>query len=434
MAGVTLATLKKHEQLPLSTVPDIQNIVDELKSTLVSLGNGKGGIDGQISRLESGMLKCECDRTEGAAADQAVDLRTGQIEEYLKTRKESDADSGIAKNLNPRQADLKTRVEQSEAEVQSLLSDLNGMIKSLRETASLQGPSSDGSTAIDRIGRSVKTVESAVKSRQATVEQLSARVAGMRLSSPAQQSRGTSSTPAPQLAPRADISLEAPERIKRDVQRALSGENGQKDLAKRLARFSKNVKVRVVDVDGHGIKLDSVPLPGARPSSATPSPSPSVEVKTEPPASPSTEPSMEKTESVEVKSEPVDIPLPTETHPPALSPAHESQTPSTPASNGFSATSGSGFGGLKFSFDLPKTDLISPTSRPHGAGRVSGHSHKAHESAPRYQASPKTGESTTHTSENGSADSPVRMPGGDFFTFTPKAPEGGKDAPKGFFR
>ena len=355
-------------------------------------------------------------------------MRTGQIEQYLKTRMESNADSGSAKNLNPRQADLKTRVEQSEAEVQSLLSELNGMIKSLRETASLQGPSSDGSSAIDRIGRSVKSIESAVKSRQATVEQLSARVAGMRLSSPAQESRGTSSTPAPQLVPRAEISLEAPDRIKRDVQRALSGENGQKNLAKRLARFSKNVKVRVVDVDGHGIKLDSVPLPGARPS-----PSPSVEVKTEPPASPSTEPSMEKTESVEVKTEPVDIPLPTERHPPALSP-QESQTPSTPASNGFSATSGSGFGGLKFSFDLPKTDLISPTSRPHGAGRVSGHSHKAHESAPRYQASPKTGESTTHTSGNGSADSPVRMPGGDFFTFTPKAPEGGKDAPKGFFR
>lgn len=417
ISTVTIATLNKHEQLPLSSVADVGVVVKGLRDSLVGRGQSKGGIDGEVSRLEAGMLK--------------FDMRTGQVEQYLKAHKNSSSNAGSVKSLDPRQADLKARVEQSEGDVRSLLSDLEGMLQSLRETRSLQDPCSDGSSAIDRIGRSVKTVENAVKNRQETLEQLSTRIAGMRLASPAQQSK-RSSTPTPQIVRRPDISLEAPDHIKRDVHRVLSGEDGKKDLAKRLARLSKNVKVRVVDVDGQGVKLDSVPLPGAKPSPATASPSPSVEIKKEPPASPPAAP-VGETENVQVKTEPTDIPLPPETPLPALPPPGPSPAPSTPASNGISAaSSGGGFGGLKFSFDLPKTDLISPTSRQHSAGRASGHSHKAHESAPRYQASPKAGE-TTGATGNGSADSPVRMPGGDFFVFTPKPAEGGKDAPKGFF-
>lgn len=126
-------------------------------------------------------------------------MKTGQAEKFLKARKDpSFARAMQIKELSPAQSAGQTRLRKVVNMTDSRLSELDAGIASLKRRANASTNKSPNSgQALERIQRSVRNVDVAIRDRQQVVEELSKRVSIMRLREGSSELRSREGSPFP---------------------------------------------------------------------------------------------------------------------------------------------------------------------------------------------------------------------------------------------
>lgn len=344
-------------------------------------------------------------------------MKAGQAEKFMKAREDpSFANAMQIKELSPQQAAdqirLRKVVQMTEARLDELEVGIAGLKRrSKRDNARPSQP------ALERIQRSVRNLDVAMRDRQQTIEDLSRRVGGLRLSHSHRRSHSRESTPALEeperklerklstsrtSAPAPKVSLEPTEAMQKAAAKALSSRP-------RVARRSEAPVTKV----GHGasgllahasvlrgpVKMDSAPMPGS--GSAPLLSSTNGHRGT---ASTSTL----KTQSTAAATQPpvastAQVAPPTTSAPPPFA-----LSPSPPP-----ASSAPSFAGITFQLDPGDS---SPTTTKEGGGSRRGAVNRSHAPAPKL----------TRT--------PVLNTTGEGFFGAPAPPKTDSKAPAGFVR
>ncbi|WWD00126.1 hypothetical protein V866_007034 [Kwoniella sp. B9012] len=404
---VTADNLSSHDITAFSSISQLTDIVESLRNELADLRNEDNGTELKLAELQSRMLK--------------TDMKTGQADKFLKARQDpSFAKVMQIKDLSPEQAASQTRLRKAVQIAETKIEELEASIAGLKRRAELreQGRSNTPQPALERVQRSVRNIDAAIRDRQQTIDDLARRIGGVRLSSPSR-----SGSPAPSSlrntpkksaivhssATARSISFEPTKEILKEVDSALNGEKNSKLLG-RLEKI-KIAKLTKLENRTNGNKkpvmIDALPLPGQLPPSflnSIKSPSQPTKTKVEPASTQIPDsPALPSTPSV---------------------PANTNETTATPSPS-------STFGGIKFNLDPGNiSDLAKSTggiSTHRGSG---GGSTRSHTSAAKYVPHQSPG--------HGTAASPVG--GSGIFDFNGKGMDGeekekeGKSKPSGFFR
>ncbi|EIW68597.1 hypothetical protein TREMEDRAFT_74106 [Tremella mesenterica DSM 1558] len=440
---LTLDTIANYEELPFSSLDQVKDVVEQLSERLETLRNEEGDVSVELGLLQAGMLRS--------------DMRVGQAEKFLKARQDPAFASAMqVRELNPQQSEAQIRVRKSVQNAEHRLDELESLIAGLKR----KDRHSISTPALERVQRSVRNVDAAIRSRQETIEDLSHRISSMRLNTPTRHF-GTRSSPSPFnndihgspkslslspsnshlifTQPEVKVTFEPSAEMREAAERALDRDARRNDLRDRL----KDLKVKEIKAERpkgkEVVMIDALPVPR-------------LIQKSKPTQTSSISSSLSKT----------DIPntsTPGALHSKIGSGAGTEATNSRDLSgetgmgsrtnNGDKdgskeginlSTPSTGFGNIKLSLSLSPAELITtptPSNRP---STRSVH-HKAHERAPKLTSAfseDNTSDVETKDKEGsvGISDSPIRMPGGDFFTFNP--PTNGPQmkevkTPKGFF-
>ncbi|KAK6904192.1 hypothetical protein I203_107708 [Kwoniella mangroviensis CBS 8507] len=407
---VTADNLSSHDIIAFSSISQLTSIVEDLRKELADLRNEDNGTELKLAELQSRMLK--------------TDMKTGQADKFLKARQDpSFAKVMQIKDLSPEQAASQTRLRKAVQVADTKIEELEASIAGLKRRAELreQGRSNTQQPALERVQRSVRNIDAAIRDRQQTIDDLARRIGGVKLSSP-----GRSGSPAPSSlrnTPKKStivhssntarsISFEPTKEILKEVDSALNGDRNSRLLG-RLEKL-KSAKLTKLEnqTDDHKkpIMIDALPLPGQLPPSFL--------------------------NSIKLPSQPTTTKVE-----PAATQTPDSAIPSTPSApftipgNTSTPSPSSLFGGIKFNLDPGNiSDLAKSTggtSTHRGSG---GGSTRSHTSAAKYVPHQSLG--------TGIGASPVG--GSGIFDFKGKGMDGeekdkekekeGKSKPSGFFR
>ncbi|WWC87343.1 uncharacterized protein L201_002232 [Kwoniella dendrophila CBS 6074] len=419
---ITADNLSQHDIIAFSSITQLQEIVEPLIEELSELRTNDNGAELKLAELQAKLLK--------------TDMKTGQADKYIKARQDpSFAKVMQIKDLSPEQAANQLRLRKAVQLVENKIEELDTSITGLKRRSERkeQGRNTSQQPALERIQRSVRNIDSAIRDKQQTIDELARRIGSIRMSSasPSRLNRagspmsttsgiGLRNTPRKstivhnQLTPKT-INFEPTKEILQQVELALNQTSQNNKLMSKLekikvARLTKldnnDDKQRKASL-GHGgpVFIDALPLPGQLPSSLIKSTNPSG-------------------------SDPVDTSAAAKSEVETEVASKVIQQPSTPS---FSTPSGNtstplpSFGGIKFNLDPGNiSDLAKSSSSPssHRGGSAGGSS-RSHTSAAKFIPS-----------SSPSSSSPLA--GGSLFEFKKddkKEDEAaaGKAKPSGFF-
>ncbi|EKC98548.1 hypothetical protein A1Q2_07144 [Trichosporon asahii var. asahii CBS 8904] len=354
---------------------------------------------------------------ECSEADETADMKAGQADKFLKARKDpSFARAMQVKELSPQQHADQVRLRKIVSMTESRLSELDTGIAGLKRRAS-ERPR--GQPALERIQRSVRNIDTAIRDRHAAVDELARRVSGLRLrsvsregtpgpsiGSPARHTPRKSSvtlqqalkpveTPAkPALRPQEDVRDAVAKALDRPRPRIT-----RKDAPVTKIKGAKGGIVAHASVARGPVSVDSIPRPGTA-VIAGPSRTPSRLNRSARAATPSTQaptPAPARTEAPPPLAAPVPIPaaqVPATPKPgPAFgafgsafgaTPPAAAPTPPGAAATPPSTTPGSspfaGFAGIKLQLDPGDVSSGTPSRR-------GGTSQRAHQGAAKFTGS-----------------------------------------------
>lgn len=390
-------------------------------------------------------------------------MKAGQADKFLKARKDpSFARAMQVKELSPQQAADQVRLRKIVSMTESRLSELDTGIGGLKRRAS-ERPR--GQPALERIQRSVRNIDAAIRDRHAAVDELSRRVGGLRLrpasregtpgpgpGSPAaarHTPRKSSVTLAQALKPAETPAKTAAPKAQEDVRAAVAHaldrprpRIARKDAPVTKVKGAKGGIVAHASVARGPVSVDSIPQPGTA-VVAGPSRTPSRLNRSAQSSAPSTSaqpaasvsaPAAPRAAPPTFAPTPVPIAAPTPatpklapafgalgtafgaTPPPAAAavaaatpPASSSPATGTPGTSPFA-----GFAGIKLQLDPGDVSSGTPSRR-------GGTSQRAHQGAAKF---------------TGSATAAAPSTGGLFGSVAPPQAGAGSDEkkPAGFFR
>lgn len=375
-------------------------------------------------------------------------MKAGQADKFLKARKDpSFARAMQVKELSPQQQADQVRLRKIVSMTESRLSELDTGIGGLKRRAS-ERPRSQ--PALERIQRSVRYIDTAIRDRHAAVDELARRVSGLRLrpatregtpgpstGSPARHTPRKSSvtlqqalkpveTPAkPALRPQEDVRDAVKKALDRPRPRIT-----RKDAPVTKVKGAKGGIVAHASVARGPVSVDSIPQPGSA-VIAGPSRTPSRLNRSARAATPSTStpapaPAPARTEGPPPLAAPVPIPaaqMPATPKPgpafgafgsafgatpPAVTPPAAATPPSTtPGSSPFA-----GFAGIKLQLDPGDVSSGTPSRR-------GGSSQRSHQGAAKFTGSVTAAAPTT---------------GGLFGNVAAPKPATDEKKPAGYFR
>nr|XP_019047643.1 hypothetical protein I302_04259 [Kwoniella bestiolae CBS 10118]OCF26573.1 hypothetical protein I302_04259 [Kwoniella bestiolae CBS 10118] len=398
---INTENLASHDIIAFSSISQLADIVEDLRRTSHELRNDDNGTELKLAELQSRMLK--------------TDMKTGQADKFLKARQDpSFAKVMQIKDLSPEQASSQLKLRKAVQVAETKIEELEASIAGLKRRAEMreQGRGNSQQPALERVQRSVRNIDAAIRDRQQTIDDLARRIGGIRLASPSRAGSPTPSstlrhTPRKSTIPSAEprtISFEPSKEILKEVDSALNG-NDRNRLIGRLEKV-KSARLTKLETKANThsktIMIDALPLPGQLPPSlnkSTSSASPLVKAEPQPEV---------------VDDQPTSTPIPS--------------TPSI-ATNNNTTPSPSSFGSIRFNLDPGNiSDLAKSTGG--STHRGGGGSTRSHTSAAKYVP--------------GQSNSPSSAGGGGLFDFHTQQEQGdegwkkdaseGKGKPSGFFR
>ncbi|OCF34018.1 hypothetical protein I316_04364 [Kwoniella heveanensis BCC8398] len=418
---IDVSNIPSHDSIPFSSIPDLTAIVDALSEELAQLRSTDNESELKLAEVQSRMSK--------------TDMKVSQAEKFLKARRDPTfARIMQVQELSPEQSASQNRLRKAVQITESRLEELESSINGLRRKAERheQGRGDSQPPALERVQRSVRNIDAAIRDRQQTIDDLARRIGGMRLASPGRA--GSSTLSRTQTTPRKStlsssasvqasisattISLDPIKDVLKEVEDALNVDNDK--ILNRLAniRVARLTRPTQLKKGTKGpVMIDALPMPALLP----------------PPT-------------------PAAVPRAKSTQPAVASPAVANATPLTPSFStiGESAATPSpspapSFGGIKLSLDPGNiSDLAasrSGNSLTRSGGASSGSSHRTHAPAAKFVPHSATTSSSSSDAPNGS---PVPLGGSDLFAFKKKGNDGAsKDqeseqkagsSPAGFFR
>lgn len=321
----------------------------------------------------------------------SADMKLGQAARFMKAREDPQfAKAMQIKELNPQQAADQIRLRKVVQMTEARLDELDAGIAGLKRRSKPQqrGP------ALERIQRSVRNMDVAMRDRQQAIDDLSRRVSGLRLghSHSRESSLAPEEPPKGQAAARPQAAAAAPKPSVEPTDEMRAAASKAMDNRPKLA---KRAEARVTEAgppNGHRrpVKMDSMPMPG----SSAPLFSSTGGYGSASTAKPAKAASQTPTATT------------ASTPPAATSPATSPSATSPPAKPSF------GFAGIKLQLDPG-----SITSSGGGSSRRTNN--RAHESAPRLARTPVA----------------VNTTGGGFFgTPNTTTTSNSSKTPAGFFR
>ncbi|WVF70427.1 hypothetical protein IAT40_005217 [Kwoniella sp. CBS 6097] len=393
--------LASHDSIPFSSISDLTAIVHSMSEELAQFRSADTESELKLAEVQSRMSK--------------TDMKVSQAEKFLKARQ----DPAFAKvmqvqDLSPEQSASRSSIRKAVQVTESRLEELDSSINGLRRKAERheQGRGASQQPALERVQRSVRNIDAAIRDRQRTIDDLARRIGGIRLGSPVQTGSGSPALSRTQTTPRrstipssasvqasATISIEPTKDVLGQVENALNS-----DSAKVLDRLA-TIKVARLNrstpssksAKGKGpVMIDALPMPDLLPP-PTPKTAPTTKASTQ--------------ASVPVSVSAVNPDTPSTPSSSALSLGGGGASASTPTPPAAPAPVAPSFGGIKFSLDPGNvSDLASSRSgnslnRSGGAG--SGSSHRTHAPAAKFVPS--------STTSSNPAGNPVG--GSDLFAF-----------------
>lgn len=373
-------------------------------------------------------------------------MKAGQADKFLKARKDpSFARAMQVKELSPQQQADQVRLRKIVSMTESRLSELDTGIGGLKRRAS-ERPR--GQPALERIQRSVRNIDTAIRDRHAAVDELARRVSGLRLRSVSREGTPGPGSPAPaRHTPRITLAqalkpAETPAKAKpalrpqEDVRAAVASALDRprpritrKDAPVTKVKGAKGGIVAHASVARGPVSVDSIPQPGTA-VVAGPSRTPSRlnrSARAAMPSTPAPAPVPAPTQAAPLVA-PVPVPAQTPgtpkpapafgalgsafgaTPPPAAAatpPATATPPSTTPGSSPFS-----GFAGIKLQLDPGDVSSGTPSRR-------GGSSQRAHQGAAKF---------------TGSATAAAPSTGGLFGNVAPPKPATDEKKPAGYFR
>ncbi|KAK8846598.1 hypothetical protein IAR55_005684 [Kwoniella newhampshirensis] len=182
MPHVNASNLATHNALPFSSIGDLTSIVEGLSNELAELRAKDSGAELKLAELQSKMLK--------------TDVKVGQADKFLKARRDpSFARVMQIKDLSPEQAAIQVQIRKAVQVAESRLEELDESVAGLKRRAERREQGREGSSqpALERVQRSVRNIDAAIRDRQQTIDELARRIGSIRLSnSPSRASRAGS--------------------------------------------------------------------------------------------------------------------------------------------------------------------------------------------------------------------------------------------------
>ncbi|TYJ58262.1 hypothetical protein B9479_001088 [Cryptococcus floricola] len=334
--------VEKQRTLPLSQLSQVQRLIDELHPRVVKQQRIDEEAEARLAELRSKMLR--------------VDSKVAQVERLLKAKKGQI--SGESLDLNPDQAAYRLKLRNAVQDTEDKLQELENSIASLRHRNEKQDEGHASLPPLERIQRSVRSVDAAIRERQQAINDLSRRIASCHIASPS----GNRSL----LTSRRALNFEPTKDTMAEVDAVLAGpsETKKKRLGKlKVAKLNKPVVARgegLSGVRGASFTHESV--------SAGP-----VMIDDLPPAghfSPPVSPNIAP--APELNAEAADLYLSTlSSSPPLAQPAPVPATSSAPTP---AVSSPSAFGGIKFNLSPSFEGLSHESSLRRSGGSSSGNS------------------------------------------------------------
>ncbi|WVQ76614.1 hypothetical protein IAR50_006287 [Cryptococcus sp. DSM 104548] len=328
--------VEKQNTLPLSQLSQVQRLIDDLYPRVVKQQSIDGKAEVKLAELRSKLLR--------------VDSKVVQVERLLKAKR-GQTSGGEGLGLNPDQAAYQLKLRRAVQDTEDKLQELEASISSLRHRAEKQDEGQASLPPLERIQRSVRSVDAAIRERQQVINDLSKRIASCHIASPS----GNRSL----LTSRRALNFEPTKDTMAEVDAILAGpsEAKKKRLTKvKVAKLNKPVVARGEGNRGATFTHESV--------SAGP-----VNIDDLPPAghfSPPVSPNL--VAAPELNTEAADLYLSSlSTSPPLVQPL--------PVPTSSAATSSpSAFGGIKFNLSASFEGLSHESSLRRSGGSSSGNS------------------------------------------------------------
>ncbi|WRT65194.1 uncharacterized protein IL334_002137 [Kwoniella shivajii] len=407
LSEVTAVNLPANETIAFSAIGQLTDIVEDLTKELSDRRNNDNVSELKLAELQSRMLK--------------TDMKVGQADKFLRARQDpSFAKVMQVKDLSPEQASSQLKLRKSVQIAETKIEELDASIAGLRRRAERQeqGRINSQQPALERVQRSVRNIDAAIRDRQQTIDDLARRIGSIRLSSPSRAgSPGPSisrSTPRKPMIPSTTttkaINLEPSKEVLAEVEASLTNNSSKISSRIEKMKFAKLTKMdnraeKQKPISHKGpVLIDALPLPGQLPPLPPSVNKPSKSVATTTAVPTSTKDTL------------------------GVFPS----TPSLPTAGNTSTPSPS-FGGIKFNLDPGNiSDLArSSTHRGGGAGGGGGGgSTRTHTPAAKFipssnppnSASPAAGGLFDFKNDNAKKDDEKGKPSG-FFSFSGFGPK-----------
>ncbi|KAK4685887.1 hypothetical protein P7C73_g4252, partial [Tremellales sp. Uapishka_1] len=295
--------LENHKILPFSALNDMREIVTQLTDELASLRSQDALSEIKLAELQSRMLKCGYPIFPDAKADfPAADMKVGQADKFLKARQDpSFARVMQIKDLSPSQAASQVKLRKMAQMTETRLEELDaGIIGLKRKIDRKENSKSSSSLPFERIQRSVRNVDAAIRDRLQAVDDLTKRINSITVSTP-WRSRAVSEQPIdtptrsnPKVKPDGPVPFRPTSEEIQDVEAVLDREAKMKSkrlVSRKVSRtpVPSRLYLNHSAVKNGPVMIDVLPLPGQTPripsqTSAPRKPAPVPVVSTPAPA------------------------------------------------------------------------------------------------------------------------------------------------------
>ncbi|AFR95835.2 nucleoporin family protein [Cryptococcus neoformans C23] len=255
--------------IPFSQIFQIQRLIDELYPRVTKQRDSDAMAERKLADLRSKMSR--------------MDMKIGQVEKLIKARRDSSfSETARLMDLDPEQAayqaKLRKATQDAEGQIEQLENLLAGLKRRVERQEHRQNPSQP---PLERIQRSVRNIDAAIRERQQTIDELSRRVASLRVS--------PRKILLSQSVARGPINFEPTKEIIAEIEASMASTEAKKNRLEKIkvARLTK-LSVPRGGEDGGTVKrgsfthefvangpiiINEIPLPGK----LSPPPSPATE-------------------------------------------------------------------------------------------------------------------------------------------------------------
>lgn len=262
--------VEQQSVIPFSQISQVQRLIDELYPTVTKQRDSDAMAERKLADLRSKMSR--------------MDMKIGQVEKLIKARRDSSfSEAARLMDLDPEQAAYQAKLRKATQDAEGQIEQLENLLAGLKRRAERQEHRQNPSQPpLERIQRSVRNIDAAIRERQQTIDELSRRIASLRVSTPREILLS-------QSVARGPINFEPTKEMIAEIEASMaSTEPKRKRLEKiKVARLTK-LSVRRDGEDGGTVKqgsfthefvangpiiINEIPLPGK----LSPPPSPATE-------------------------------------------------------------------------------------------------------------------------------------------------------------